>query len=1142
MKQEKDNSENKIVIDKDNLADIIKYTDDALILLNKQYENPWVNLSLWSSNRILMFLSSLRYCFSDKQRKRFRSSAQKRANRKFINQWSDKKNIAFQDYIPSRTSLDIKKVPLKDMNSGLTGCNILVMDYRLPRSNISAGEKATFGLLQDLCSLGFNVTFVPEDMQKMQPYSQQISDLGVDVITKDDGYSSIADYIYQNGYNFDIFYFIRANVAEQALTAAEQISPFSPKIFHAPDISFLREIRAAQLNGNMDDLRKANEIKQHELEIMSRCDHVVVVSPTEASLLQELLPNQSISIFPALYANVETSVIPYNKRNDIFFLGGFAHAPNVDAVLWFCKEIWPLIHKELPHVNFHIIGAEAPNEIRELSNLAGVKFHGYIEELNSILQQYRVGIAPLTYGAGIKGKVAVTLGAGIPCVCTNVAAEGMGIINNVNGAIADNAKDFADAVIRIYNDENLWNTISQNGISLIKQKFSPIANKKALLHLLKSIRCLPLPLYQNYITNSTATSIPVDDSVDVTIILYGQVGWEQTEVCIKSIIESCDGSSIKYEIFLIVDEMNDYTLRANNIFQNINIINEPEDNGTSNADLISQQARGKYLLLLRKNTIVCLNWLETLVSKIDSDNTIGLVTSKIINKDSSIKNAGKLLLADGSVISYQEGGARFDTYASLSRQTNFASDTSAILRKNDFCGLSLKKIDEFILTGKINDLGKRIIYEPKSEVIYLEKSFPRDADIHSLDETDDILKIIASAEKNPSQKAIDRRKSGKLNVLYFSPFPSHPNNHGNQATIQAFGKKFQDMGHKVHFALLESNMYSKDDVHDMQSTWDSFDIIPNDVQLWSNGKNIDFDGWYEKELAEKMYFLCHHYDIDMVFFSYVFQSKMLDYVPSHILKVIDTHDKMGGRYDMLRKNNQPLEFFSCSYEEEGRYLNRADIVVARRSEEAKYFNGVMGRDATIVIPHIEDANFIEKDNISIKNVGIVASANRINLISVLDFLKAYSHVLAGKKSPITIHVAGQVNNMINDLSEEDRLFFKSKWVKMHGFVPDIKDFYNEVDIIVAPIMMGTGINVKTVQAMAYGMPILTTKCGIKGIETDDKMHTFNDLESLSIALLNIKNNGNELERLSLLSRSRYEKFIDEHLLNIVNLFKQVNVP
>src|SRR5208337_2077604 len=155
-----------------------------------------------------------------------------------------------------------------------------------------------------------------------------------------------------------------------------------------------------------------------------------------------------------------------------------------------------------------------------------------------------------------------------------------------------------------------------------------------------------------------------------------------------------------------------------------------------------------------------------------------------------------------------------------------------------------------------------------------------------------------------------------LNILYFSPFPSHPANHGNQATIQQFGKRFQSLGHKVHFAVLQSPIFNDEAERAMREAWDTFDILPNAKQLWADGSEIPFDSWYEDGLGEKIRVLCDAYDIDVVFCSYVFQSKLLEYVPSHVLTVIDTHDKMGGRYDMLRANGQPLEFFSCSPEEE----------------------------------------------------------------------------------------------------------------------------------------------------------------------------------------------------------------------------------
>ena len=236
-------------------------------------------------------------------------------------------------------------------------------------------------------------------------------------------------------------------------------------------------------------------------------------------------------------------------------------------------------------------------------------------------------------------------------------------------------------------------------------------------------------------------------------------------------------------------------------------------------------------------------------------------------------------------------------------------------------------------------------------------------------------------------------------MLYFSPFPSHPASHGNRSTILQFGQYFQRLGHQVHFVLLQSNDYSEKDLVDMAKAWDTLDVLPFSNPMIADGSEIPFDGWYEAGLGERIRLLCAKYDIDMVFCSYVFQSKILEYVPEYILKVIDTHDKMGDRYEMLRKSGQPLEFFSCTPEEEGAYLRRADVVVARREEEARYFDSVTGRKTSIIVPHVEEPHFLERSFDGLKNVGIVASANRINLAIVRECLEAIDRKLAGTSCP-----------------------------------------------------------------------------------------------------------------------------------------------
>ncbi|MCX7112653.1 MAG: glycosyltransferase [Proteobacteria bacterium] len=334
-------------------------------------------------------------------------------------------------------------------------------------------------------------------------------------------------------------------------------------------------------------------------------------------------------------------------------------------------------------------------------------------------------------------------------------------------------------------------------------------------------------------------------------------------------------------------------------------------------------------------------------------------------------------------------------------------------------------------------------------------------------------------------------------------------------------------------------MFSETDIKDMEARWDTLDILPNTHPLGANGESIPYDSWYEEGLGEIIFELCLKYEIDVVFCSYVFQSKLLEFVPPFILKVIDTHDKMGNRYEMLRAKGLPLEFFSCTPEEEGAYLRRADIVVARREEEARYFDSVTGRSTAIVVPHLEEPKFIEKSFSGLHTVGIVASANLINLKIVREFLEAIDCRLQGDACPFTLHLAGQLKTIIELLPLDQAEIFQKTWVNMHGFVPDIAQFYADMDLIVSPVTMGTGINVKTVQAMAFGMPLLTTSWGAKGIESHDPQHSHPDLKTLAESLISIsrQNATEELERLAEVSRRKYTSFFEESSLAMRGMFE-----
>jgi len=1119
------------------------------------------------AHKVLHGLATVSAPFSKRRAERFRRSAAKRDPYRFRADPSAKlMDVPF-------SADQVSAGPVAEVDRAR---RILVADYRIPHPDLSAGEKATFGLIADLRAIGFEVTFVPTDMSDAFSYREALETLGVTVITRNSGYQYGSDYIRSEGARFGAFYFIRVDVAEALLQSARLVAPDARVIFHAPDLCFLRESRGAELTGDPTEVGAAIRTKARETAIMRACDHVVLVSPAEIPVLTDILPRSRISVFPALYSRVVTTPTGYAARRHIFFLGGFKHRPNVESVTWFVEKVWPAVQARLPGVEFHIVGAEAPADVVALGERPGVRFVGYVKDLDPILAGYRLSVAPLLYGAGIKGKLGVAMGAGVPCVCTTIGAEGMGIVDGVHAMVRDDAVCFAEAVVSIYGDPALWEKISEKGRRLVEDRFGDAANQSAFYRVLDEAGALPLDMYVASCQAAEPAPLPAPDPaepVEVSIIVPVHNQWALARACLNSVLRALRGSGITCEVILADDASTDGALRAASVFPGLRVVRQDRNLGfLGNCNAAVAEARGDALLFLNNDTVVLPGWLTALVRVLREEPSAAIVGSKLLYPDGTIQETGGVLFTDASAGNLGRGKPRHDPLFSFDREVDYSTGASILVRRSfwDSTGgfdtgvtAALAAVLDLSLSARHSNL--QVICAARSEVIrpavrtssglanisdvpipqvvrpLLSKWNISPDDGYLVPSTQPEI-AAAHAERMPFSAARKRRESGRLNVLYFSPFPSHPDNHGNQATIQSFGKRFQKLGHKVHFALLQSNMYDAKALEGMHSTWDTLDVLPNTRQLWANGNEIPFDGWYEPGLGENVRLLCDRYDIDVVFCSYVFQSKLLEFVPAHVLKVIDTHDKMGERYEMLRRNGQPLEFFSCTPEQEGAYLRRADVVVARRAQEAEYFNSVSERQTAIVIPHFEEPRFEQRRFETLKNVGLVASANRINLAIMLDFVRSVARVTAGGKVPFHVHIAGQVRDMIRDLPSADQAAFAKDWITLHGFVPDIADFYAQMDLIVSPVTMGTGINVKTVQAMAFGMPLLTTAWGCKGIETGDPMHGFATLDDLVCGLMEVQSRSEILEHLASVSRERYIRFHEDSMASFNSLIVNANVP
>jgi len=173
----------------------------------------------------------------------------------------------------------------------------------------------------------------------------------------------------------------------------------------------------------------------------------------------------------------------FGERRDLVFIGGFQHPPNTDAVSWFVREVFPRVRAELSDVSFHVIGSKVPDAIRALAD-EHVRVHGYVEDIEPYMDGCRISVAPLRYGAGVKGKVNMAMSYGLPVVATSIAVEGMHVRVGEDVLVADEAAAFAAEVVRAYRDGALWARLSANGLANVERHFSFAAARDAVRDLL----------------------------------------------------------------------------------------------------------------------------------------------------------------------------------------------------------------------------------------------------------------------------------------------------------------------------------------------------------------------------------------------------------------------------------------------------------------------------------------------------------------------------------------------------------------------------------------------------------------------------------------------------------------------------------
>jgi glycosyltransferase involved in cell wall biosynthesis len=349
---------------------------------------------------------------------------------------------------------------------------VLLVDAFTPKPDQDSGSADTFWYMRMFQMLGYEVGFIAAfEASQTARYVHDLRRWGIRVQWAVDLYDlqrlAIAEL-----QDCDAIMLFRVGVAGHLIDTARRVAPKVRIIFHTVDLHFLREERAALHERSASALDASAETRRRELRVIAMADASIILSSVEHALIQRLLPDANAHLIP-----IPRPPAPegggFASRSGVMFVGGFAHLPNCDAVIFLVNQVWPRVRDRLPQATLHIVGSNAPPEVLALAAPgAGVEVLGYVEELTPIFQQVRVSVAPLRYGAGIKGKVVSSMLHGVPCVATRLAGEGMNVQDGKDILFADDETALADAIITLHENEVLWERLSREGRRTAASEYS----------------------------------------------------------------------------------------------------------------------------------------------------------------------------------------------------------------------------------------------------------------------------------------------------------------------------------------------------------------------------------------------------------------------------------------------------------------------------------------------------------------------------------------------------------------------------------------------------------------------------------------------------------------------------------------------
>ena len=362
---------------------------------------------------------------------------------------------------------------------------VLIIGYVFPEPNSSAAGTRMLQLIDFFINQNYTVVFATSCKKSTNAFD--LESLNVQVVEILLNHSSFDFFV--KDLNPEVVLFDRFMTEEQFGWRITENCPDALRILDTEDLHFLRKTRQQSISsssGSANDF-DLNDIAKREIASIYRSDLSLIISEAELKILIDKFKiDCSLLLYlPFMLDLNENSEqkqhSSFSERTDFVSIGNFLHPPNSDVIFYLKNDIWPLIKSQLPQANLHVYGAYDTQAIRSLHNKKdGFLLHGYVEDAFEVVNSSRVLLAPLRFGAGLKGKLILAMQCGTPAAMSTIAAEGMFGSDQPNGIIEDDPSLFVKKCIDLYTQESLWTEYQNKGDAVLKSRFNKLDHQLKL--------------------------------------------------------------------------------------------------------------------------------------------------------------------------------------------------------------------------------------------------------------------------------------------------------------------------------------------------------------------------------------------------------------------------------------------------------------------------------------------------------------------------------------------------------------------------------------------------------------------------------------------------------------------------------------